>query len=60
MSFERLVREIAQGYLSNPRFRPDAIDAIQHAAEDYIIKLFEDTNVLCIHAKRQTITRYDL
>ena len=60
LSFERFVREIAQDYMAAPRFRPDAIDALQTAAEDYLVKLFEDTNLICIHAKRQTISVRDL
>ena len=60
LSFERFVREIAQDYMAAPRFRPYAIYALQTAAEDYLVKSLEDTNLLCIHAKRQTISVRDL
>ena len=34
--------------------------ALQEASEAYLVKLFEDTNLLAIHAKRVTITNKDL
>jgi histone H3 len=34
--------------------------AIQEAAESYLIGLFEDTNLACIHAKRVTIAPVDM
>lgn len=42
------------------RFTSDALHALQEAAEDYIVHLFEDTNLCCIHAKRVTIAPKDL
>ena len=59
LSFERFVREIAQDYMVAPRFRPDAMDALETAAENYLVNLFEDTNLISIHAKRQTISVRD-
>ena len=60
LSFERFVREIAQDYMTTPRFRPYAIDALLTAAEDYLVKLFGDTNLICTYAMRQTISVQDL
>ena len=60
LPFERLVRDIASEFMSNPRFQRVTILALQEASEAYSVKLFEDTNLLAIHAKRITITPKDL
>ena len=49
--FARLVREIAQGFQQDLQFQNSAIGALQEAAEAYIVRLFEDTNLCAIHAK---------
>ena len=59
LSFQRLVREIAQEYKSDLRFQSQAIFALQEAAEVYMVGLFEDTNLCSIHAKRVTIMPKD-
>lgn len=58
--FQRLVREIAQGYKADIRFQPSGILALQEAAESYIVGLFEDTQHCAIHAKRVTIMPKDM
>ena len=60
LPFERLVREIASEFMRQPRFQPSAILALQEASEAYLVKLFEDTNLLAMHAKRITISIKDL
>jgi histone H3 len=60
LPFERLVREIAQDYKTDLMFTPDSLLAIQTAAEDYIIGLFEDANLEAIHSKRVTIMPKDI
>ena len=42
------------------RFRPDALDALQEASEAYLIGLFDDVNLVAIHAKRVTIMPRDM
>ena len=37
-----------------------ALEALQEAAEAYLIGLFEDTNLMAIHAKRVTIATKDM
>lgn len=58
--FQRLVREIAQDFQANLRFQSSAIGALQEATEDYLVHLFEDTNLCAIHAKRVTIMPKDI
>jgi histone H3 len=60
LPFERLVREIAQEKKSDLKFQRGAIEALQHASEGYLIGLFQDINLLAIHAKRVTIFPKDM
>ena len=57
--FARTVKEIMQDYNTEFRVQGVALEALQEAAEAYLIGLFEDTNLLAIHAKRVTITTKD-
>jgi histone H3 len=58
--FQQLVREIAQSILPDLRFQTAAVAALHEAAEDYLVQLFEITNLVAIHAKRVTIMRKDM
>lgn len=58
--FQRLVREIAQDYKSDLRFQQSAVDALQEAAESYLVGLFEDTNLCAVHSRRVTIMSKDM
>jgi histone H3 len=58
--FQRVVREIAQEMKSDIRFQSSALQALQEAAEAYLVCLFEDTNLCAIHAKRVTIMAKDM
>ncbi|KAK7466352.1 hypothetical protein VKT23_005080 [Stygiomarasmius scandens] len=61
LPFQRLVREIAQDFkVRNIRFQSSAIQALQEAAEAYLVDLFQDTNLCAIHAKRVTIQIRDM
>ena len=60
LPFQRLVREIAQDFKTDLRFQSSAINALQEAAEAYLVSLFEDTNLCNIHAKRVTIMPKDI
>jgi histone H3 len=60
LSFQRLVREIAQDFKTDLRFQSSAVMALQEAAEAYLVSLFEDTNLAAIHAKRVTIQPKDI
>ena len=58
--FQRLVREISHDYKSDIRFQSTAVLALQEASEAYLVRLFEDANMCCIHARRVTIMPKDL
>ena len=67
--FKKLIREISQEYCICPqgpetpslqvRFQSTAIAALQEAAENFIVGLFEDINLLAICAKRVTVMPRD-
>ena len=68
--FHKLIREISQECrvcLDGPgtpsvqvRFQSTAIAALQEAAENVIFGLFEDVNLLAVHAKRVTVMPRDI
>ena len=60
LPFQRLVREIANDFKTNLRFQQSAIEALQEAAEAYLVGLFEDSNLCAIHARRVTIMPKDI
>ncbi|TFK71381.1 histone-fold-containing protein [Pluteus cervinus] len=66
LPFQRLVKEISSQFKpkdsdSEPfRFQSAAIEALQEAAESYMVMLFEDTLHAAIHAKRITIQVRDM
>ena len=64
LPFQRYCREVAQDVkpssITNVRFSPLAFDTLQEAAEAYLIGLFEDTVLCCVHAKRVTIQLKDI
>ena len=60
LPFQRLVRELAQDYRADLRFQASAILALQTSAEEFLVHLFQDTNLCAIHAKRSTIFPKDM
>ncbi|KAF9614920.1 hypothetical protein IFM89_021350 [Coptis chinensis] len=58
--FIRVVRECTDAF-SNvvTRWTAEALSAIQEAAEDYLVHLFEDAMLCAIHAKRVTLMQKD-
>ena len=68
--FQKLIREISQEYRICPDspgtplvqvcFQSTAIAALQEAAENFIVGLFEDVNLLAIHARHVTIMPHDI
>lgn len=58
--FRRLVREISSSVKETIRMRATAIEALQEAAESYVISVVGDANLCAIHAKRVTLFPRDL
>lgn len=64
--FRRLVREVANelvnmsSFPNGARIQDVALIALQEAAEAYLVKLYEDTNLTCIHRRRVTIEPKDI
>ena len=61
LPFARLVREITLDWNnSGLRWQAGALEALQEATEDYVVHLFEDSNLCAIHAKRITMMVKDM
>ena len=59
--FQRLVREIANKInMKDLRWQTNALGALHEATEAFMVGLFEDTNLCCLHAKRVTIMPRDM
>ena len=59
LPFGRLVREIIQGIGAELRVTSDALESLQEVAEAYLVRVFEDSNLCAIHAKRVTVMPKD-
>nr|BAO51831.1 centromere specific histone H3 [Torenia fournieri]BAO51832.1 centromere specific histone H3 [Torenia baillonii] len=58
--FIRVVKEISNHYApSIGRWQAEALVALQEAAEDYIVQLFEEAILCAVHAKRVTLMKKD-
>ena len=58
--FQRLVRCIAQNEKQDVRIQKSAFIALHEAAENYLVSLFEDSQLLAVHAKRITLFLADM
>ena len=68
--FNKLIKEISQEYRVCPdgpgtpsvqvRFQSTALAALQEAAENFLVGLFEDVNLLAVHTKRVTVMPRDI
>jgi histone H3 len=60
--FGRLVREIMEDIapVHINRIAAPALEALQEAAEAYIVGLFEDANLVSVHCKRVTVLPKDM
>jgi histone H3/H4 len=54
--FHRLIREMTQDQTNEDiRFRKDALEALQTDAEDFLIGMFHDANLIAIQGHRETL-----
>ena len=60
LPYARLVRAIAQDFKTDLRFRSTAMESLQEAGESFLTGIFEDSNLVAIHAKRVTIQAKDI
>ena len=60
LPFMHLIREVAQDYKTDLQFTVEAAYVLQITSEDYLVRLFEDTNMYAIHAKCITIMPKDI
>ncbi len=58
--FQKCVRNIAFKFIQDCRFTPEAIEALQTAAEDFMVGFFEDAASCMSHAKRKTLMIKDI
>ena len=68
--FNKLIKEISQEYRVCPdgpgtlsvqvRFQSTTLAALQEAAENFLVGLFEDVNLLAVHTKRVTVMPHDI
>ena len=58
--FRRLAREIAGKYNTGLRFREDALDGLQEAAETQIVKLLANANKVAVAEGRMTLQSKDV
>jgi len=58
--FDRLIREIAQDYIDEARFSPNALRSIQLIIESYLISIFQVAGLLTKHADRETLMPSDI
>lgn len=58
--FRRWVREMAVNYKGDVRICAETFLVLQEALEVWLVKLYDDTNLSCIHRKHVTITPKDM
>ncbi len=61
LPFQRLLKEvIARVSRTTFRIQASAVDAMQQAAEAYLVSMFEDAYLCTLHAKRVTLMVRDI
>ena len=59
-SFAALCKEIIRDCRPGCRVQTEALMALQDASEAYLVGIFDDTNLCCLHRKCQTIILKDM
>ena len=60
LQVREVAHTVAPASLEGHRWQSQAIQALQEAAEAFLVHLFEDTNLCALHAKRVTIMQKDI
>ena len=60
LPFRRLVRELMQSKKQDIRMQETALEALQEAAETYLVRLLDDANLCALHAQRVTLMPRDI
>ena len=60
LPFQRLCREIARKFKQDVRFTPQAMFALQSAAEEHMVRVIEKSHNATIHCKRVTLMPKDI
>ena len=58
--FYRLVREVIADINPNYRVQANAVMALHESSESFLLKMFEFSNYIAIHAKRVTLMPKDI
>ena len=59
--FSRLVKEVMEQFADKAdRIQSTALEALQEAAEDIVVSVFQDSMLCTIHAKRVTLKPVDM
>ena len=58
--FKRIIKEITSTYTPGIIYQKNALEAMQEAAEDYIIEIFKNANKQATYGNRKTITVGDV
>ena len=57
---KRIIKEITQDYTHGIIYQKNALEALQEAAEDYVIEIFKNANKQANYGNRKTITIGDI
>ena len=60
LPFQRLVKDILQDFRVEFRFQQMGVEALQHAAEAFLVEVFENANMCSLSAKRVTLMPRDI
>lgn len=58
--FYSVAREIIQSFNAELRLQTTALEALREASEDYLVQLYEDAFLCCLHRSRVTLNVKDM
>ena len=60
LPFQRLFKEVAQGFRTDLKFQGMAIKVLQEAGETFLVGILEQANLCAVHAKQVTVMPKDI